>query len=141
MAFIHNYGADRHRWVAISDRRRLPVCVRYIYIETHLGGGAIMQRKPPALRNIGIGVAARALQRLRCDYPVEKVHGCAHRYLAEYSFTGRELLYCYPPYMYPPAPRGGATVATTRGRTTSSCWRCLRRCPAWSSSPATPGPT
>ena len=22
------------------------------YIETHLGGGAIMQRKPPALRNI-----------------------------------------------------------------------------------------
>ena len=24
------------------------------YIETHLGGGAIMRRKPPALRNIGI---------------------------------------------------------------------------------------
>ncbi|WPL11530.1 hypothetical protein Thiosp_01277 [Thiorhodovibrio litoralis] len=24
------------------------------YIETHLGGGAIMQRKPPALRNIAI---------------------------------------------------------------------------------------
>ena len=69
------------------------------YIETHLGGGAIMQRKPPALRNIGIDLDARALKRLRCDYPVEKVHGCAHRFLAEYAFTGRELLYCDPPYL------------------------------------------
>jgi len=69
------------------------------YIETHLGGGAIMQRKPPALRNIGIDLDARALKRLRCDYPVEKVHGCAHRFLAEYPFTGRELLYCDPPYL------------------------------------------
>ena len=69
------------------------------YIETHLGGGAIMQRKPPALRNIGIDRDARALKRLHCDYPVEKVHGCAHRFLAEYPFTGRELLYCDPPYL------------------------------------------
>ena len=29
------------------------------YIETHLGGGAIMRRKPPALRNIGIDRNAR----------------------------------------------------------------------------------
>jgi DNA adenine methylase len=36
---------------------------------------------------------------LHCDYPVEKVHGCAHRFLAEYPFTGRELLYCDPPYL------------------------------------------
>jgi len=69
------------------------------YIETHLGGGAIMQRKPPALRNIGIDRDARALKRLHCDYPVEKVHGCAHRFLGEYPFTGRELLYCDPPYL------------------------------------------
>ena len=69
------------------------------YIETHLGGGAIMQRKPPALRNIGIDLDARALKRLHCDYPVEKVHGCAHRFLGEYPFTGRELLYCDPPYL------------------------------------------
>ena len=31
------------------------------YIETHLGGGAIMKRKPAALRNIGIDRDARAL--------------------------------------------------------------------------------
>ena len=31
------------------------------YIETHLGGGAIMRRKPAALHNIGIDRDARAL--------------------------------------------------------------------------------
>lgn len=69
------------------------------YIETHLGGGAIMRRKPPALHNIGIDLNARALGRFECDYPVELIHGCAHRYLAEYAFSGRELVYCDPPYL------------------------------------------
>jgi DNA adenine methylase len=69
------------------------------YIETHLGGGAIMKRKPPARHNIGIDLDARALARFACDYPVEKIHGCAHRFLAEYPFAGRELLYCDPPYL------------------------------------------
>ena len=69
------------------------------YIETHLGGGAIMKRKPPALRNIGIDLEARALARFECDYPVEKIHGCAHRFLAEYPFAGRELVYSDPPYL------------------------------------------
>ena len=40
-----------------------------IYIETHLGGGAIMQRKPPALGNIGIDLDARAIEGFSCDYP------------------------------------------------------------------------
>ena len=70
-----------------------------IYIETHLGGGAIMRRKPPARHNIGIDLNARAIERFQCDYPVEKVHGCAHRFLVEYPFTGRELIYCDPPYL------------------------------------------
>ena len=34
-----------------------------------------------------------------CDYPVELVHGCAHRFLAEFTFEGTELLYCDPPYL------------------------------------------
>ena len=68
-------------------------------IETHRGGGAIMRRKPAARHNIGIDLDARALERLQCDYPVEKIHGCAHRFLAEYPFTGRELVYCDPPYL------------------------------------------
>ena len=69
------------------------------YIETHLGGGAMMKRKPPALRNIGIDRDARALDAFECAYPVETVHGCAHRFLAEFAFEGTELLYCDPPYL------------------------------------------
>jgi hypothetical protein len=69
------------------------------YIETHLGGGAIMKRKPPALNNIGIDLDPRALARFQCDYPVEKINGCAHRFLAEYRFQGRELIYSDPPYL------------------------------------------
>ena len=68
------------------------------YIETHLGGGAIMQRKPAARHSIGIDRDARALERFACDYPVEKIHGCAHPFLATYPFTGRELVYSDPHY-------------------------------------------
>lgn len=69
------------------------------YIETHLGGGAIMQRKVPALRNIGIDRNHRTLQKFQCDYPVETIHGCAHDFLASFSYSGRELVYCDPPYL------------------------------------------
>jgi DNA adenine methylase len=69
------------------------------YIETHLGGGAIMKRKPPALRNIGIDLDARALAQFECGYPVERVHDCAHRFLSQYAYRGRELVYSDPPYL------------------------------------------
>jgi DNA adenine methylase len=69
------------------------------YIESHLGGGAIMKRKAPALRNIGIDLNQRALESFQCAYPVELIHGCAHRFLAEYDYQGRELVYCDPPYL------------------------------------------
>ena len=69
------------------------------YIETHLGGGAIMRRKPAALHNIGIDRDARALGEFECDYRVELIHGCAHRFLSEYAFEGSELLYSDPPYL------------------------------------------
>ena len=70
------------------------------YIETHLGGGAIMRRKPPALRNIAIDLDPKALAAFDGDYPVEKVQGCAHRFLATYDYRGRELVYCDPPYLH-----------------------------------------
>ena len=69
------------------------------YIETHLGGGAILRRKPPALRNIAIDRSARAIERFHCDVPVELIHGCAHEFLATFPFQGRELVYCDPPYL------------------------------------------
>jgi len=69
------------------------------YIETHLGGGAIMRRKPGALRNIGIDLDERALSEFKCDYPVELVHGCCHRFLEGFDFDGTELVYSDPPYL------------------------------------------
>ena len=64
-----------------------------------MGGGAIMKRKPPALRNIGIDLNRRAIDTFRCDYPVELHHGCAHRFLSDFDFDGRELVYSDPPYV------------------------------------------
>ena len=69
------------------------------YIETHLGGGAIMQRKAPALRNIGIDLDPVALNDFSCEYPVELIQGCAHDFLRSYDYVGSELIYCDPPYL------------------------------------------
>ena len=70
------------------------------YIETHLGGGAIMRRKPAALHNIAIDLHPKAISTFNCDYPVEKIHGCAHQFLSTYTFHGRELVYSDPPYLH-----------------------------------------
>jgi len=69
------------------------------YIETHLGGGAIMKRKPPALKNLGIDRDPQAIREFGCEYPVELITGCAHSFIANYDFKGYELLYCDPPYL------------------------------------------
>ena len=70
-----------------------------VYIEPFLGGGAIMKRKPPAIRNIGVDLNRRAIEGFKCDHPVELHHGCALRYLEAFPFQGRELVYCDPPYV------------------------------------------
>lgn len=69
------------------------------YIETHLGGGAVMKRKPPTVNNIGIDIDAQALSAFHCDHPVRLVNGCAHHYLTQYNYFGSELIYCDPPYL------------------------------------------
>lgn len=71
----------------------------HTYIETHLGGGAIMKRKPSAANNIGIDLDSKVIENFDCDYPVELVNGCAHQFLENYDFSGNELLYCDPPYL------------------------------------------
>ena len=70
-----------------------------VYIEPFLGGGAIMQRKLPAQRNIGLDLDPRALAGFACAYPVELHWGCALRFLEAFPFRGRELVYCDPPYL------------------------------------------
>jgi len=70
------------------------------YIETHLGGGRSCSASRRPCGNIGIDRDERAVARFQCDYPVEKITGCAHRFLAEFSFTGRALVYSDPPYLH-----------------------------------------
>ena len=69
------------------------------YIETHLGGGAIMKKKPPTINNIGIDLDCEALSNFHCNYPVHLVNGCAHEFLSQYDYSGTELIYCDPPYL------------------------------------------
>lgn len=69
------------------------------YIESHLGGGAIMKRKPPTATNIGIDLDPEVVANFACDYPVELINSCAHQFLSDYPYSGSELLYCDPPYL------------------------------------------
>jgi DNA adenine methylase len=71
------------------------------YIETHLGGGAIIRKKHPAKRNIGIEIDPNvikmwAITDTKTD--LELIHGDAVKYLKSHQFTGKELIYCDPPY-------------------------------------------
>jgi len=69
------------------------------YIESHLGGGAIMKRKPPARNNIGVDLNPKALASFECSYPVQLINDCAHRFLSDYDYQGTELIYSDPPYL------------------------------------------
>ena len=69
------------------------------YIETHLGGGAIMKKKPPSAHSIGIDLYANALNDFECDHPVELINGCAHEFLRNYHFKGNEVIYADPPML------------------------------------------
>ena len=90
-----------------------------MYIKTHLSSDDILKRKPPAMHNIGVGLAAAAIADFSCDYPVELIHGCCHEIDKDF------LVYCDPPIGKVPARRlsGIGTVTITRKR---SMWSCLR---------------
>lgn len=74
-----------------------------IYIETHLGGGAIMKHKRPAGKSIGIDADLSVINmwqqsaQERADLTV--INGDAHQFLKQYDFTGNEFVYCDPPYL------------------------------------------
>lgn len=80
------------------------------YIETHLGSGVIMERKPPAARNIGVDTNAAAVKRWRGQTWVELVHGRAESFIAgfDYAAAGRVLVYVDPPYIQGPGEVRGA---------------------------------
>lgn len=72
-----------------------------VYIETHLGGGAVMRNKRPARHNIGIEIDPKIIKLWAAANQIgfELVHGDAISFLKSYQFTGKELVYCDPPYL------------------------------------------
>lgn len=75
-----------------------------VYIETHLGGGAVMRNKRPAARSIGIELHEKVADRWRkgsiweSEVQPEVYCTSAEAYLSEYRFEGGELVYADPPY-------------------------------------------
>ncbi|QYM96168.1 DNA adenine methylase [Dickeya ananatis] len=79
------------------------------YIETHLGSGAVMLRKPSALRNVGIDIDDEVLRNFSIGHSigagwlqhVALIDADAVEYLREFDFTnaGRVLIYADPPYL------------------------------------------
>lgn len=74
----------------------------HTYIETHLGGGAVMRNKLPADRNIGIDLDSNVIQRWHEEENgvCELFHTNATSFLRNYTFKGGELIYADPPYVH-----------------------------------------
>ncbi|HBQ5660047.1 DNA adenine methylase [Klebsiella grimontii] len=81
------------------------------YIETHLGGGAVMLRKPPARHNYGIDIDPETIEAFNQGNPdfLDRMAdtlfidvGDAVEFLEHFDFssTGRILIYVDPPYLH-----------------------------------------
>lgn len=71
-----------------------------VYIETHLGGGAVLRNKRPSTSSIAIDRDARVIEawRQRALPGVELHCKRAEDFLEAYQFTNQELVYADPPY-------------------------------------------
>ncbi len=70
-----------------------------VYIGPFPGGGAIMRRRPPAIRSIGIDPGRRALEGFDGDGAAEPRHGCALRFPGAFPFQGRGPACRDPPHL------------------------------------------
>lgn len=81
------------------------------YIETHLGGGALMLRKPPAKKSWGIDIDPETVEAFNQDNPdfLDRLAdtlfidvGDAVEFLRrfDYASAGRVLIYSDPPYLH-----------------------------------------
>lgn len=76
--------------------------VHHTYIETHLGAGAVLRHKKPAIRNIGIDIDPGVHSLWKAEGATsfcEMVQADASAYLKSYLFDGSELVYADPPYL------------------------------------------
>jgi site-specific DNA-adenine methylase len=72
-----------------------------VYIETHLGGGAVIRHKRPASSNIGIEKDPKIIVLWEKHQPLsfKLVNDDAYNFLSNYKYTDSELVYCDPPYL------------------------------------------
>jgi site-specific DNA-adenine methylase len=72
-----------------------------VYIESHLGGGAVLRHKRAADLSIGIDIDPRVIQRWESKYPAicMLVNTDAASFLEAYRYKGDELIYADPPYV------------------------------------------
>jgi hypothetical protein len=71
------------------------------YIETHLGGGAVLRHKSPAQNTIGIDIDPVVIDLWRKRFPGKAylVEGDALTFLRSRSFDPEDVIYCDPPYV------------------------------------------
>lgn len=70
-----------------------------VYIETHLGSGAVMRHKLAAEINIGIDLDEDVLNNWSTNKDVQIVKADAATFLSEFPFQGDEFIYVDPPYL------------------------------------------
>lgn len=71
-----------------------------VYIETHLGGGAVIKNKKPADINIGVDVDPSVVKLWSENDSIQLIQQDALEYLNQYEFTGDEFVYVDPPYLH-----------------------------------------
>lgn len=72
-----------------------------VYIESHLGGGAVLRHKRAADTNYGIDIDPDVIRRWQQRHPTlcTLVNTDAAAFLEEFPFRGNELVYSDPPYV------------------------------------------
>lgn len=71
-----------------------------VYIETHLGGGAVLRNKAPAKLSIGVDCDPAVIGEFvgHFDARFRFVNARAEDFLTDYRFEGDEFVYSDPPY-------------------------------------------
>lgn len=78
------------------------------YIETHLGGGAVLQHKKPSPNSIAIDRDPEVIEYWRRNLPsfASYIQTDALEFLITNRFSGDEVVYCDPPYLPSTRRRG-----------------------------------
>ena len=71
-----------------------------VYIEPFVGAGGVLKHKRPAETNIAIDLSGDAAALWEGAEGVTFLRGCGIQFLTQYRFTGREFVYCDPPYLW-----------------------------------------